>query len=224
MANNIFGIVERKKFGSPTKKAIMLYMADKASGDGSGIWVSKPNMAKDLEMTDRAIRKNIKELVEAGILIEAGKRNCAFGYTVDYSLNVAAIQSLESTREAPELYSPPEPHSGVPLNHVHPSPEPRSGKPSIEPSIEPNISSSDDDDEMEFFERVFWSKYPKKVGKKAAFKTFKRLMKEVDRGNIHYGKMVLGFEAYLKEIAGKDLQYVKHLATWLNGEHWKDGE
>ena len=85
-------------------------------------------------------------------------------------------------------------------------------------------TSSDDDDEMEFFERVFWSRYPKKVGKKAAFKTFKKLMKDVDRGKVHYGKFMSGLDRYLKLVDGKELQYIKNPATWLNGEHWKDGE
>ena len=45
MSNKISNLVQTKKIGSLTKKAILMYMADKASDDGSGIWVSKKNMA-----------------------------------------------------------------------------------------------------------------------------------------------------------------------------------
>lgn len=222
MSNKISSIIQTKKIGSSTKKAILMYMADKASDDGTGIWVSKSNMAADLEMTDRAVRQHIKEMLGMNIIKEAGQRKCRYGYTVDYSINIAAISLLESTRSTPELHSP--------LNDIHPhpcttfsgTPEPRSDKPSLEPSLEPNILSSSDDNDLDLFERVFWSKYPKKVGKKAALKSFKSVMKQVDRGKVHYGEFMTGFEKYVASMQGKDLQYVKHFATWLNGEHWND--
>ena len=51
-----------------------MYMADKASDDGSGIWVSKKNMAADLEMAIRTLQTNIKDMVSAGIITEAGQK------------------------------------------------------------------------------------------------------------------------------------------------------
>ena len=62
MSNLVSNLIQTKKVGSLTKKAILMYMADKASDDGSGIWVSKANMAADLEMTDRAVRIHIKDM------------------------------------------------------------------------------------------------------------------------------------------------------------------
>ena len=73
MSNKISNLVQTKKIGSLTKKAILMYMADKASDDGSGIWVSKKNMAADLEMTDRAVRIHIKDMIAMGGLVEAGQ-------------------------------------------------------------------------------------------------------------------------------------------------------
>ena len=89
MSNKISNLVQTKKIGSLTKKAILMYMADKASDDGTGIWVSKSNMAADLEMTDRSVRKHIKEMLAMSILREAGQRKCKSGYTVDYAINLA---------------------------------------------------------------------------------------------------------------------------------------
>ena len=215
MSNKISNLVQTKKIGSLTKKAILMYMADKASDDGSGIWVSKKNMAADLEMTDRAVRIHIKDMIAMGVLVEAGQRQCKTGYTVDYTINVDVVGSLGSTREATEQHAP--------LNDVHPhpcmtftpTPEPRSPKPSIEPSIEPNTSSRDD--EVNYYFDQLWEMYPRKVGKGQARKAYVAASKKID-----FFDLLPKLEAYVSTLDGKDKQYMPHLATWLNGERWAD--
>lgn len=215
MSNKISNLVQTKKIGSLTKKAILMYMADKASDDGSGIWVSKKNMAADLEMTDRAVRIHIKDMIAMGVLVEAGQRQCKTGYTVDYTINVDVVGSLGSTREATEQHAP--------LNDVHPypcmtftpTPEPRSPKPSIEPSIEPYTSSKDD--EVNYYFDQLWEMYPRKVGKGQARKAYVSASKKID-----FFDLLPKLEAYVATLDGKDKQYMPHLATWLNGERWAD--
>lgn len=215
MSNKISNLVQTKKIGSLTKKAILMYMADKASDDGSGIWVSKKNMAADLEMTDRAVRIHIKDMIAMGVLVEAGQRQCKTGYTVDYTINVDVVGSLGSTREATEQHAP--------LNDVHPypcmtftpTPEPRSLKPSLEPSIEPYTSSKDD--EVNYYFDQLWSLYPRKVGKGQARKAFKAASKKAD-----FYDLLPKLMDYVQTLEGKDKQYIPHLATWLNGERWED--
>ena len=215
MSNKISNLVQTKKIGSLTKKAILMYMADKASDDGPGIWVSKKNMAADLEMTDRAVRIHIKDMIAMGVLIEAGQRQCKTGYTVDYTINVDVVGSLGSTREATEQHAP--------LNDVHPypcmiftpTPEPRSPKPSIEPSIEPYTSSKDD--EVNYYFDQLWEMYPRKVGKGQARKAYVTASKKID-----FFDLLPKLEAYVATLNGKDKQYMPHLATWLNGERWAD--
>ena len=56
-----------------------MYMADKASDDGSGIWVSKKNMAADLEMAIRTLQTNMRDMVSSGLLTEAGQKKCKTG-------------------------------------------------------------------------------------------------------------------------------------------------
>ena len=215
MSNKISNLVQTKKIGSLTKKAILMYMADKASDDGSGIWVSKKNMAADLEMTDRAVRIHIKDMIAMGVLVEAGQRKCKTGYTVDYTINVDVVGSLGSTREATEQHAP--------LNDVHPypcmtftpTPEPRSPKPSIEPSTAPYISSKDD--EVNYYFDQLWEMYPRKVGKGQARKAYVAASKKID-----FFDLLPKLEAYVATLDGKDKQYMPHLATWLNGERWAD--
>jgi len=214
MSNKISSTIQTQKVGSSTKKAILMYMADKASDDGTGIWVSKSNMAADLEMTDRAVRQHIKEMVSMGIIAEAGQRKCRYGYTIDYSINMHAISRLESTRLTPETHSP--------LNDIHPhpcttfrgTPEPRSDKPSLEPSLEPNISS---DDDFEFQFNLLYDGYPKKVGKGAARKALKAALKKIDYDTL-FSKII----DFAIETEGKDPKYIPHMATWLNQERWED--
>ena len=210
MSNKVSNLVQTKKVGSPTKKAILMYMADKASDDGSGIWVSKSNMAADLELTDRAVRINIKSMIDDKILLEAGRRQCRSGYTVDYAINLDIVDLLEGTR-SPELNSP--------LNLVHPkggmtftpTPEPRSPKPSIEPSIEPLFNYIDQN-----FSEV-WRLYPKKIGKGAAKKAYEKAVRKIEPNALF---QILG--EYCRAIHGKELRYVPNLATWLNQERWED--
>jgi hypothetical protein len=67
------------------------------------------------------------------------------------------------------------------------------------------------------FERV-WEDYPRKVGRGAAVKAFERAVRKVD-------KMTFT-EGYVRSLIvweKSDLQFVPHLATWLNQERWADG-
>ena len=215
MSNKISNLVQTKKIGSLTKKAILMYMADKASDDGSGIWVSKKNMAADLEMTDRAVRIHIKDMIAMGVLVEAGQRQCKTGYTVDYTINVDVVGSLGSTREATEQHAPLNDVHPYPCMKFTPTPEPRSPKPSIEPSIEPYTSSKDD--EVNYYFDQLWEMYPRKVGKGQARKAYVSASKKID-----FFDLLPKLEAYVSTLDGKDKQYMPHLATWLNGERWAD--
>lgn len=147
MSNIVSAMVQRRRAGSLTKKAILLYMADRASDDGTGIWSSKAHIAADLEITKRAVQQNVQELVTQGLLIVAGQKPCPRGYTVEYCIDLGAVALLDPTRET----------DGAGANHVHgsrptgeprsphgrttftPTGEPRSPKPPYEPSYEPSL-------------------------------------------------------------------------------------
>ena len=84
-------------------------------------------------------------------------------------------------------------------------------KASMNESQEPNTSSSVDDG----FD-LFWSHYPRKVGKGAARKAWKTAIKKAD--------IVLLQESALlyRLTCPKDPQYIAHPASWLNAERWAD--
>jgi hypothetical protein len=66
---------------------------------------------------------------------------------------------------------------------------------------------------------VFWLQYPRRVAKKAARSAFERVRKS---GEVDFDTLVAGVRNYAAAVAGKDMQYVAHPATWLNQGRWDD--
>ena len=77
-----------------------MFLADKASDDGSGIWCSKGTIHRHTELGESTVKRAVNELVQEGILIETGQhRRCKHGYTVVYHMNLAIVQTLELISE-----------------------------------------------------------------------------------------------------------------------------
>lgn len=126
MSNLISASVQRRVIGSATRKSVLLYMADKAADDGSGIWTSKANIARDLELSRRGVQLVIQGLIRDGIVTETGQRDCKHGYTVEYAIDPQAVDKLPSTREqgSPRESGARvtrESHSPHPVNRIHPN-------------------------------------------------------------------------------------------------------
>lgn len=126
MSNLISASVQRRLVGSATRKSVLGYMADKAADDGSGIWTSKANIARDLELSRRAVQLAIQELIRDGLVAETGQRDCKHGFTVEYSIVIEAVDNLPSTREPrspreSDARVTREPGSHDPVNQIHPN-------------------------------------------------------------------------------------------------------
>lgn len=63
----------------------------------------------------------------------------------------------------------------------------------------------------------FWEIYPRRVAKQAAFRAYKKALKE-SRPEV----ILEVARRYAREREGKDMEFTKHPATWLNGERWCD--
>lgn len=94
MSFKVANLVYSRKIGSAHRKAILAYMADKASDDGRGVYCSKGTIADETEIARSTVFKTIKELVAEGLLIEAGHRACTNGSTVVYDLNLVLIAAF----------------------------------------------------------------------------------------------------------------------------------
>lgn len=63
----------------------------------------------------------------------------------------------------------------------------------------------------------FWSKYPRKIGKEKAGKSYSKLLKD-------HEQIMQGLEMYQRWWEMKDTkpEYIPHPTTWLNGSRWLD--
>ena len=212
MSHVVSGIAQQKRVGSATRKAILMHMAAIASDDGSGVWTSKGNMANDLEMGRRTVQENINALVEMGVISVVGQRTCRNGFTVEYRVNMGALEALESTRAGaapvrePHMTCAPaaqvpvrEPHTNLPLT-IH------------EPSKVCNSARERNDRFDEF-----WHRYPRKVGKGHAQKAYAKAIKKVD-----HDELIYALSQQIPAMESKEPQYRPHPATWLNSERWND--
>jgi len=95
MSWEVVGLVYRKKLGSHIRKTVLAYLADKASDDGRGIWVSKGNIAKALECGRSTVIRTVNEFVEEGILVPVGRRPCVNGETVEYDISLGVLGGLD---------------------------------------------------------------------------------------------------------------------------------
>ncbi|MFY0633372.1 MAG: hypothetical protein JXQ91_06145 [Vannielia sp.] len=88
-----------RKLGSATRKQIIMFLADKASDDGSGIWCSKGTIQRHTDLGETTVKRTIRDFLKEGILIETGARGCKNGFTVVYRIDLARIEALELTAE-----------------------------------------------------------------------------------------------------------------------------
>ncbi len=107
-----------RRFGSAARKQIIMFLADKASDDGSGIWCSKGTIQRHTELGESTVKRTISDFLREGVLVETGQRRCQNGYTVIYHIVLARISQLESTAE-------PNIDTGVTVDPVQS--EPRTG-------------------------------------------------------------------------------------------------
>lgn len=72
--------------------------------------------------------------------------------------------------------------------------------------------------ETEF--KALWDKYPRKEGKQAAFKAYKKARKD----GIPAETIEAGINRYIAHIAAQktERQYIKQGSTWFNGRCWED--
>ncbi len=110
MSFEVYALVKKRVIGSSTKKSVALYLSDLASDNGSGIWAAKGNIAKDLELSKRAVQISINDLVRDGLLEFVRERPHHAGFTMEYRLRLDAIADLPETRN----------HGWNRVNVIHP--------------------------------------------------------------------------------------------------------
>lgn len=94
MSRKVATLVYAKQAGSMARKAVLAYFADRANDDGSGIWTAKQRIADEIECSKQTVITTVKALLADGLISETGRRPNGNGYTVEYTINLAAVEAL----------------------------------------------------------------------------------------------------------------------------------
>ncbi|MBQ0803127.1 MAG: helix-turn-helix domain-containing protein [Sulfitobacter litoralis] len=143
MSHKVTTLVYSRKAGSATRKAVLAYMADRASDDGSGVWASKQTIADEIECGRSTVIRVCNEFVADGILVPTGTRKCANGATVEYALILEAIARLpkiERRGKGSQSGTSPDvdqSHSGTPLV---PQRDPKASQSGTQTILEPSMN------------------------------------------------------------------------------------
>jgi hypothetical protein len=64
--------------------------------------------------------------------------------------------------------------------------------------------------------QIFWRIYPRKIAKKAAYKSWSKFDEK------HYDKILYGAQRFAEQSQGTIEKFIPHATTWLNQERWLD--
>jgi hypothetical protein len=210
-----------RKFGSATRKQIIMFLADKASDDGSGIWCSKGTIQRHTELGASTVKRTIKEFLDEGILIETGqKKRCKNGHTIVYRLILAKVRLLELTRE-PDFETeftvdPVQTEPGTqPMVDPVPGPQRTPNNPKTIPK--PPSRKREDADDLEA-EKILAAYPSDRLRDKQACLT--QIEGAVNEG-IAAEEMLLAVQAYATESAGFTRSRVCFSDNWFQTRRWQ---
>lgn len=211
-----------RRFGSAARKQIIMFLADKASDDGSGIWCSKGTIQRHTELGESTVKRTISDFLKEGILIEIGRRPCKNGFTVIYQIVLARVMALESMAEPDEgtgsTVDPvqPEPGTGSTMDGVRgPGWTPNHPKTIHKPPTRKREEAAVED---ERFEKI-WAAYPKdrQRGKAACMARIAEAVKE----GVDPDDLLRAVQAYATESAGFTRSKVCFADNWYQAQRWQ---
>ena len=232
-------VMDRLK-GKPTALSLYLQILRHNNESKGYAWPSQERLAELMDCTKITVLRNLKALEEAGVIVvirswNGHKRNVnqyhisptkadrdeeAISIMEDTPMSITnatfeSITSATGTRLSLTRSKEQELTSEIdaPENLVKHTKSPSSSSVKSLPKTNTQIATED-----EAF-MMFWSIYPRKVGKAAAHKAWKRAIKVAQRDSI-----LSGAKSYAEEVLAseKALHFVSHPATWLNQEKWED--
>lgn len=221
MSWKIANLCADRIFGSAARKQIIMFLADKASDDGSGIWCSKGTIQRHTELGESTVKRTITDFLREGILIETGRRPCKNGFTVIYRIVLDRVMTLESSAEPDEgTGSTVDPVQRAPCrgsrvdgvrgprwtpNHPETIPKPPTRK-RAEAAVDERV------------ERI-WAAYPKdrQRGKAASVSAIAEALAE----GIDPDDLLRAVQAYATESAGFTRSKVCFSDNWFAARRWQ---
>lgn len=211
------------RFGSAARKQIIMFLADKASDDGSGIWCSKGTIQRHTELGESTVKRTISDFLKEGILVETGRRPCKNGFTVIYRIVLARVMALESMVEPDDgtgsTVDPvqPEPGTGSTMDGVRgPGWTPNHPKTIHKPPTRKRAKAAAVEDER--FEKI-WAAYPKdrQRGKAVCLARIAEAVKE----GVDPDDLLRAVQAYATESAGFTRSKVCFSDNWFASRRWQ---
>lgn len=211
-----------RRFGSAARKQIIMFLADKASDDGSGIWCSKGTIQRHTELGESTVKRTISDFLKEGVLIETGRRPCKNGFTVIYRIVLARVMALEPTAE-------PDDGTGVTVDPVQPDPgtgstvdgvrgsgwTPNHPKTIHKPPTRKRATAAVEDNR---FEKI-WAAYPKDRQRGKAVCLSK--IEEAVREGVDPDDLLRAVQAYATESAGFTRSKVCFSDNWFADRRWQ---
>ena len=210
MSHYMTALAMKQQGLKPATKIVLYWLADHHNGETGKCFPSIKRLAELSEMSRRSVEGHLETLEKLGLITRTQQfRDTGGKSTNSYILeltgtyeNITDTQNLRMVCEKPA-------HGDTQNLRMNNLVSNNLGK-------ETNISSSDDDGVDYYFDQL-WTLYPRKIGKGQARKAFKAASKKID-----FYDLLPKLEAYVLTLEGKETQFIPHLATWLNGERWKD--
>lgn len=210
-----------RRFGSAARKQIIMFLADKASDDGSGIWCSKGTIQRHTELGESTVKRTITDFLREGILVETGRRPCKNGFTVIYRIMLDRVMAFESSAE-------PDEGTGSTVNPVQRDPGRGSTMDGVRgPGWTPNHPETIHKPptrkrgEAAVDERVerIWAAYPKdrQRGKAASLVAITEALAE----GIDPDDLLRAVQAYSTESAGFTRSKVCFSDNWFADRRWQ---
>jgi hypothetical protein len=202
-------------------------LAERTLRDTGCARVSQAVLARDVGATQRGVQKSLHRIaVREHLSIEDNsKRGALNRYWPIVRNGVSEADDVEGTNHRsypPELpfvggYEPPF-VGGTNHGSEGVRTTVRTEDPYEDPETSPERKSPSAADVKSAFEE-WWCQYPKRVSKGAARKAYQRIIKS-KQATVE--QLKLGAMRYAASVTSHDFKFIKHPATWLNGECWAD--
>jgi DNA-binding MarR family transcriptional regulator len=131
---------KKQRTGSPAAKSVLVALADYAGSEHGECWPSQATLARETELSERAVRKYLKKLEDDGFIKRKRRGTESGGRTSDL-ITLDMKDERHRRQDVPEGNRHDVPGGyrhhvpGGYRHHVPGAPAPRSGEPSLEPSL-----------------------------------------------------------------------------------------
>ena len=210
MSHYMTALAMKQQGLKPATKIVLYWLADHHNGETGKCFPSIKRLAELSEMSRRSVEGHLETLEKLGLITRTQQfRDTGGKSTNSYILELTGTYENITDTQNLRMVCEKSAHGDTQNLRMNNLVSNNLGK-------ETNISSSDDDGVDYYFDQL-WTLYPRKIGKGQARKAFKAASKKID-----FYDLLPKLEAYVLTLEGKETQFIPHLATWLNGERWKD--